>query len=128
MWMGMAWANTGTPADAIQQRFTQLVIGLVVTVGGTAIGYKGLRHMMDEGGGHLSGSTIGQLGSGAVLAGGGFPLSSWLLGSAGGHSGLDPVGSVVGDTLGYLLNPVGPLPVAVLYYYYALRQTRHGRG
>lgn len=126
MFLDLAFANTGTPADAIQQRFTTLVVGLVITVGGSAIAYKGLQHMNDEGGGHLSGKSIGSMGGGAILAGGGFPLSSWLLGAVSGATGAPEVTSVMGDLLGQLLNPVGPLTVALTYAYYRARYG-HGR-
>jgi hypothetical protein len=114
MWViDVAMASTGTPVDAILGNVKLLTTALVVTGGGVILSYKGLRHMADEGGGHLTGGSLAQLVPGVALAGGGFLLAIYLMGGGAGmplEPSLMPAVSLVGDLISAVLNPVGMLP------------------
>jgi hypothetical protein len=117
--VSVALAGTGTQADAIQTRFLTLMAGLGVMGAGAAIIKKGVSQMHE--GEHISSKTLSQMGTGAVLIGGGGTLAAWMVGFGMGATPHAVAVSVIGDCLSQLFNPVGPLPVGILYYYYRAR-------
>lgn len=122
MWLDIVWAGTGTAADAIQTRFTGFMTGLGVLGAISGAIWKGVAQFHEE---HaINGKTLTQMGKGAVLVGGAPTVAPWLVGAAMGSTGASGATAMVGDMLGQWLNPVGPLPVALLYYYWRIRN-RH---
>jgi hypothetical protein len=127
MWLlEVAQAATGTPVDAILGNFkvfTGAVAGVMV---GGALTYKGVRHSLDEGGGHLTAASLTQIAPGVALAGGGFLLGYYLMGNGAGM----PLGQVamglreaIGDLLSIGLNPLGIWPA---YFTYLSWRRRRG--